>query len=898
MLGSARWVRAARRLAVLSGCAGGRPGWAAAPVSLRGWVVSVWAVAPQTQRSRTPQRGSSSIPRLLPLVALLLLLITAGAFPAYHAAAQAPVQDGPAPVSESVGDRLAAGQRWIRELAEHPMAGPVALGFVGLWLLWLVPRLLRQKGGTASGAPSTAKARRLVRQGAYVDAGRLYEQMADWDAAADAYERGRAFVDAGRVWEHQNQPAKAARLYEQANEFLKAGEMYVRAGNHLRAATLFQRGGLDVRAAEAAERAGDLERAAALYAKFDAFDRAGELRFRMRQYAQAAELLERALGRLRRVPQESEASHGSTWALARQCAEAYAKADQPEKAGAVLREHGLEVEAAEHYCKAGEWDIGLGLFLRHQQFDQAAQLCQQMGRDAELHIVRGEQCLAEGREGDAGREFEAGKLWWRAGEMYQRAHEYAKAADMYARHGDEERASEMYVAAGDPKRAAMSLERWGKLPEAAQYYQQAGEHREAARLLQEIGDHFGAATQLVAVGAAEEAMALLQQVAPESERYLEATILLGDLFVERNLDGPAREKYERATALRSIGPEFVYPTYQLARLQERQGNIQEALRLYEKVVAEQFDYRDVQQRIADLWDQLAGATQALPGREPAGIAPKVAPARYRIIREVGRGGMGIVYQAEDDILQRPVAYKVLPDAVRDDPRALGDFLREARIAASLHHPNIVTIFDAGQTADAVYIAMEYVEGRSLQDILDEVQTLPLSRALDIFRQACRSLIHAHRQQIVHRDVKPANIMLSSSGTVKLMDFGLAAVVSHASAKVSTVRGTPFYMAPEQITGETISALADQYALGCTLYHMVAGRPPFVDGDVLYHHVHTEPVSPRQWNSKIPVWLDAIILRTMVKIPAKRFPSVEVLLQEVERNLAGPDATQVLGHAAR
>jgi eukaryotic-like serine/threonine-protein kinase len=832
------------------------------------------------------------------LVALWLLLAAAAAFLVCRADAQAPVQDEPPAASQRVEDRLAAGQRWIHDLVNRPLAGPVALGFLALWLLWLVPRLLRQDGRAVSGAPSAAKARRLLRQGAYVDAGRLYEQLADWEAAADAYERGRAFVDAGRVWEHQSQPAKAARLYEQANEFLKAGEMYARAGNHLRAATLFQRGGLDVRAAEAAERAGDLERAAALYVKFDAFDRAGELRFRLRQYAQAGELLERALGRLRRVPQESDNSQSATLALVRQCAEAYAKADQPEKAGAVLREHGLEVEAAEHYCRAGNWDVGLGLFLRHQQFEQAVHLCQQMGRDAELHIVRGEQCVAEGREGDAGREFEAGGLWWRAGEMYQRAREHAKAADMYARHGDEERASEMYVAAGDAKQAARSLERWGKLPEAAQYYQQAGEHREAARLLQEIGDHFGAATQLVEVGAAEEAMALLQQVAPESERYLEATILLGDLFVERNLDGPAREKYERATALRPTGPEFVYPTYQLACLHERQGNIQEALRLYEKVVAEQFDYRDVQQRIADLWDRLAGSTQVVPGREPAGIAPKVTPARYRIVREVGRGGMGIVYQAEDDVLQRPVAYKVLPDAVRDDPKALEDFLREARIAASLHHPNIVTIFDAGQTADAVYIAMEYVEGRSLQDILDEVRTLPLSRALDIFKQACRSLVHAHRQQIVHRDVKPANIMLSSSGTVKLMDFGLAAVISSASAKVSTVRGTPFYMAPEQILGETVSALADQYALGCTLYHMVAGRPPFVDGDVLYHHVHTEPASPRQWNSQIPVWLDAIVLRTMVKAPAKRFPSVEVLLHEVERNLAGPDATQVLGHASR
>ena len=131
-----------------------------------------------------------------------------------------------------------------------------------------------------------------------------------------------------------------------------------------------------------------------------------------------------------------------------------------------------------------------------------------------------------------------------------------------------------------------------------------------------------------------------------------------------------------------------------------------------------------------------------------------------------------------------------------------------------------------------------------------------------------------------------------------MDFGLAAVVSHASAKVTSVRGTPFYMAPEQITGEAISALSDQYALGCTLYHMVAGRPPFVEGDVLYHHIHTEPASPRQWNPKIPVWLDAIILRTMVKLPAKRFPSVEVLLREFEQCLADPGVTQVLGRCRR
>ncbi len=791
-------------------------------------------------------------------------------------------------MTESVRDWLAEGQRLARGLSTHPAAGPAVGALIIIWIIWAFRRILRRDraGMATSGlhAPSRREARRLARQGAYVEAAQVYEQMADWEAAAEAYERGRAFAEAGRVWEHQNQLAKAARLFEQAGEFVQAGDLYTRLGNHARASSLFQKGGSEFKAAEAAERAGELDRAATLFAKFGSFERAGELRFHLQQYAEAADLLGRALGRLR-GPQGSTEPLRVIQLKARRCAEAYIRVGQPTKAATVFRDHGLEVEAAEQFCRAGDWEVGLSLLLRHQEFEWAARLCREMGKEAEFHIVQGERALAEGREEDAGREFEAGKLWWRAGEMYQRVNKYAKAAEMYARHGDDERAAEMYDAAGKPAQAATALERLGKRAEAARYYQQAGAPLEAARVLQGIGDFFGAAKLLLETGAEEDAMALLQQVGPDSEQYLEATIRLGDLFLARDLDGPAREKYERAAAIKTNGPDFIYPTYQLARIQERQGNLQEALRLYEKVVAEQFDYQDVQQRITDVSERQASATQILPGREPAALVVQAAPARYRIIKEVGRGGMGIVYLAEDEVLQRQVAYKILPDAVREDPKALEAFLREARIAASLHHPNIVTIFDAGQLAETVYIAMEYVDGRSLQSILDEAQILPLSRAIEFFRQACQSLAYAHRQHIVHRDVKPANIMITRRGEVKLMDFGLAAVVSSATDKITSIRGTPFYMAPEQIMGEAISGLTDQYALGCTFFHMVAGRPPFVEGDVLYHHIHTEPSSPRRWNPKIPVWLDAIILRMMVKSAARRFPSLEVALQEIERCLA-------------
>ena len=802
--------------------------------------------------------------------------------------AWAQAEDNSHSILDELWRRLGDAQTLLSDPTVRRYAAYAVGGIVLLWLVSRVRRLLRQGGGRRDvAAPSRSEnlreARRAARRGDHIQAGRFYEAAEEWEAAAEAYEHGRAFAEAASLWERVNQAAKAARLYEQANESLKAAELYARLGNYARAASLFQKGGQEIKAAEAYERAGDPERAAALYAKQEVFDRAGELLFKMGQHARAAELFERALRRLvvrgaERMPEAVRARQ----ALARRCGELYAQSGQPAKAAAVLREHGLEVEAAEYYCQAGDWETGLDLFLRHRQYDRAIATCQAQGAEERLHIVQGERLVADGRERDAAREFEVAGAWWRAAEMYERVEDYAKAARMYAQHGDDERAAEMHAAAGEPALAAAALERLGKPKEAARYYQEAGALQDAARALQAAGDFFGAGSLLIQAQAVDEAVALLQQVGPESERYLDATVMLGDLFLQRQLYGPAKEKFEKAAALKPIAPDFIHPTYQLAAIHERQGDLKSALSLFEKVMAEQMTYQDVQERLASLRERLA---QALPGGEATQI---VTPPtrRYRIVKELGRGGMGIVYLAEDTILRRPVAYKVLPDAIREDPKSLEYFLREARIAASLQHQNIVTIYDAAHSADEVYIAMEYMEGRSLQQILDETSTLPLPRGLGIFRQACLGLAHAHRNNVVHRDIKPANMMITPAGVVKLMDFGLAAVVSEAMARVTSVRGTPFYMAPEQILGEEISAFSDQYSLGCTLYHMVTGRPPFLEGDILYHHIHTPPASPRERNPQIPVWLDAIILKTMMKDQTKRFPSVAVLLQELDRCLAG------------
>ncbi|MBI4536444.1 MAG: protein kinase [candidate division NC10 bacterium] len=780
---------------------------------------------------------------------------------------------------------------------EKDWPGWLGLVIAALVLLWLLAKVLmwlaapHRAAGRLSRAQARRAAKRAAGQGDHLEAGRLFEMAEEWAAAAEAYERAQAYREAAALTERLGQAAKAVRLYEAGGQFGRAADLAFKAGSPAKAAVLYQKAGDDRKAAESLERAGEPERAAVLYTKLEAFERAGALRLQLGQTGQAAELLERHLDRLRLRSEGDEApdSLRARQEAARRCAALYGQAGDHARAAQVLAAHHLEADAAEARCLAGDWETGLESLLRHRQFERAAALCQAHGRDQDHRRVLAEQHAVEGRDGEAAQAFEAVGLWWRAGELYEKSGKLTHAGEMYERHGDEERAAEMFAAAQEPARAAVSLERLGKWAEAARYYQQAGAGREAARVLRLAGDLYGAAQTLLQLQAVDEALPILQQIPPGAPEYRQATLQLGDLFLRRGLLGPAREKFDLAVSLATAAPDLVHPCYQLGVIAEQQGEHAEALRFFEKVIAERLDYRDVQARVSALRRQRSatgggargGAATRLPAGQSGATRLPTGGGRYRILRELGRGGMGVVYQAEDTVLQRQVAYKVLPGAIRDDPKALEYFLREARIAASLQHPNIVTIYDAGQSGGHVYIAMEFVEGRSVESLLDEQGTLPLPQALDLFRQACRSLAHAHAQRVVHRDVKPGNMMLTKAGLLKLMDFGLAAVVTQATSKVTSIRGTPFYMAPEQILGRKLAPAADQYALGCTLHHLVTGRPPFVDGDVLYHHIHTAPAAPCTWNPRIPAWLDAIILRTMQKDPATRFPSVATLLGEVE-----------------
>jgi len=263
------------------------------------------------------------------------------------------------------------------------------------------------------------------------------------------------------------------------------------------------------------------------------------------------------------------------------------------------------------------------------------------------------------------------------------------------------------------------------------------------------------------------------------------------------------------------------------------------------------------------------------------LAPdRVLGGRYRLRRELARGGMATVWEAEDRILTRRVAIKVLHPHLAGDDAFRTRFRREAVAAAKLAHPHIVTTYDTGRDADVAYIVMELVEGTTLARLLKARGPLPVAKAVDVAAQVADALACAHAHGIVHRDVKPANILLREDGHVKVADFGIAKAGAGTDlTRTGVVMGTAKYLSPEQVSGNPADAGSDIYALGIVLYEMLCGAPPFVGDTELSTAVArltAAPGSLRDRRQDIPRSLEAVVLRSLARDPATRFQSAEEL----------------------
>src|SRR4051812_46447390 len=298
--------------------------------------------------------------------------------------------------------------------------------------------------------------------------------------------------------------------------------------------------------------------------------------------------------------------------------------------------------------------------------------------------------------------------------------------------------------------------------------------------------------------------------------------------------------------------------------------------------------------------------QQLPSSEPSGIFAGLPPSpwltaaqrmshrdltqigKYQIEDLVGEGAMGVVYKALDPVLNRHVAIKVMGDAISRDDELRDRFLREARAAGSLQHPNVITIYDFGDVDGHPFIAMEYVEGIDLEDLLRSGTPLSLEAKLGIMIDVLNGLAYAHKRGVVHRDIKPANIRVDEEGHARIMDFGIAHLNSSAMTKMTRtgiMLGTPNYMAPEQIIGQDITARTDIFAAGAVLYEILTNARPFQADTlhaVLYKITSETPPSLNQILPGLPTALDGIVMRALAKDPQRRFPTALEMANEVTR----------------
>src|SRR5208282_2533985 len=273
--------------------------------------------------------------------------------------------------------------------------------------------------------------------------------------------------------------------------------------------------------------------------------------------------------------------------------------------------------------------------------------------------------------------------------------------------------------------------------------------------------------------------------------------------------------------------------------------------------------------------------------------------RYQIVGELGRGSMGVVYQGFDPIIGRTVAIKtMLPEGLspQEFQEYKARFQREAMAAGILAHPNIITVYDFGEDNGVLFLAMEFLEGKSLEKIVQEQTILPIETILPIYDQVCSALDHAHQNKIVHRDIKPANIMILQNGLVKVTDFGIAKMMDMGMTQAGQILGTPNYMSPEQVKGRQIDGRSDIFSMGVILYELVTGEKPFGGQNittVIYKIINENPIPPRELDASIHAGLSYVISKALAKNPDERYQTCKELAEDLRnyKNLGGTSTGQ-------
>jgi tetratricopeptide (TPR) repeat protein len=729
----------------------------------------------------------------------------------------------------------------------------------------------RQAAGLSRAGRAAEAGEVAFQSGLMEQAAKYFIEGGDLIRAAEIRHDQKRFIESAELYIRAGSHTTAGAIFAQQSEWKRAGEAYLAAGNQSVAGEMF-------------EKAEEWRKAAECYQAADFPRHAARAWVKCNEWRRAAECLELVIIENMTGAGSTDAKRqAETKKLVRMAGDLFGRAGNDQKAQAIFTRGECWAEAAEIALRAGRAEQAAELFLKAHDAQRASKVLAGLGREADAERVLAEHHRDRGEDELAARHFERAGEWMAAGDLYRMLERVQEAGACYEKQGDFAQAAEMFRAADDRERAAQNYERAGLHALAAECWALIGDAAREAQHLSKAGEFLRAGQLFHRGGDDDEAIKVLQQIGPEHADFPKASAILGEIFRQRGNLSVALKTLTHAVQGAEVTRDNVQAWLGLASVQEASGSFRDALENYEKILAFDYQRAEAAEGVARCKERVAAEPRPRADTDGPGTG-STQKGRYEIVGKLGRGGMGIVYKAQDTVLDRIVAFKVLPETLKENPQALKNFLREAKSAAQLNHPNIVQVYDAGEQDGQYYIAMEYVDGNTLKEIVKARGRISAGGILHVLAQMCEGLAYAHDKKIVHRDVKTANTMWTRDRKAKIMDFGLAKVVEEVRNHTTVVSGTPYYMSPEQTLGKNVDHRTDLYSLGITLFELATGTLPFREGNLPYHHVHTPPPDPREFAPDLPEAILTVIHRCLQKDPADRYGSAREILEELKTSL--------------